>query len=361
MRTVALTPELTSAWNALALASSDAWFWQTPSWAAWSDATSAPAIVGRHSFGIVHSSGELIGVCPVNVEEREGERIFAFMGGPLPAPAFADSLAGPEREQAFEAYVRELEDLAGRERVARGSIKMPFTAALHQPGWYLNPFVRYGYFDLAYMTQVIDLRLDENHLWTAVRKGHRSDIKRAAQRATVRVWDRETITTGKIREYQALHAKDAGRVTRPQHTFDLMEGWIRDGHAILGETTMDNRAVAFAVIISYKTGAFYASGCRDPEVPDLKGSHLLQWEVMRWLKAHGCELYDIGIQFFGPQWFYVPTAKEISISTFKRGFGGETVPLVTAERFFDPECLKTTFEKRVRAYLEASAPSRAEV
>ena len=109
------------------------------------------------------------------------------------------------------------------------------------------------------------------------------------------------------------------------------------------------------MLICYKTGAFYASGCRDPERPDVPGSHLLQWEVIRWLKANGFTLYDVGLQFAGPQWFNVPSAKEESIAIFKRGFGGLTVPLVTAERFYDHATLARMFSARVRALAEAAA------
>lgn len=356
LRVAPLTPELESEWDALALASADAWFWQTTSWIKWATAIASSAFAGAHSFVLQTASGEVAGICPVNVEERSGERTFAFLGGPIPAPAFSEKLSPAERDQALELYVETIAGLARREQVMHGSVKMPFTTALKPDASPVNPWLRFGYFDLPYLTQVVDLRLSESELWSAMRKGHRSDVKRAQKAASVQVWDRSTISSAKMDEYQALHAKDAGRVTRSRTTFDLMEGWIRDGHAILAETHLDGRAVAFAVIIHYKSGAFYASGCREPELADFPGSHLLQWEAMRWLKQHGCALYDIGIQFTGPQWFYVPTPKEVSISAFKRGFGGATVPLVTAERFYEPASLQRTFDARIRAYLAATAP-----
>lgn len=353
-RVAPLTPALEAEWDALALSSADGWFWQTTAWINWATAIASSSFVSGHSFVVQGPSGRVVGICPVNIEVRGGEKVFAFLGGPIPAPAFSDKLSVAEREQALRLYVESLDALAQQEHVVHGSVKMPFTDALkpHRPA--VNPWLGHGYFDLPYLTQVIDLRLSEADLWGAMRRGHRSDVKRAQTSAAVHLWDWRTISAEKMDEYQALHARDAGRVTRSRTTFEMMEQWIRAGDAVLAEARADDRPVAFAVIIHYKTGAFYASGCREPERPDLPGSHLLQWEAMRWLKRRGCELYDIGIQFTGPQWFYVPTAKEISISSFKRGFGGATVPLVTAERFYDGDALKRTFDARVRAYLDAT-------
>lgn len=356
-----LSPESESAWDALASASDDAWFWQTTDWVKWATVVAGEAFVSGHSFVIANSAREVVGLCPVNIELRGDERKFSMLGGPIPAPAFKNGLGPVEREHALHLYVDTLAAIARRERVVYGSVKMPFTGMLRPGHSAVNPWMRFGFFDLPYQTQVVDLRLSEDALWAGVRKGHRSDIKRAAQRADVHVWDATTVTPAKCREYQALHTKDAGRVTRSQTTFDMMESWIRRGQAVLAESALDGRPIAFAVVIRYKNGAYYASGCRDPEVTHVRGSHAVQWGVMQWLKQHGCELYDVGMQFIGPQWFYLPTPKEVSIAAFKRGFGGLTIPLVTAERFYDDEALRRTFEARITAYLQATADRQGEV
>jgi hypothetical protein len=354
-----LSAEMAGVWDAFALTADEAWFWQTSIWSAWAEAIADGAFVASRSFAVM-GPRDILAVCPVHIEEREGVRVFGFLGGPLPSPAVKAGLLPAEREQILGLYVETLTAIAATDRVEYGSVKMPFTAALlpsHSP---VNPWLRFGYFDLPYLTQVIDLRPAESALWSDMRKGHRSDIRRASQRASVTIWSGAELTAAKYAEYQALHAKDAGRVTRSQKTFDLMADWIRRDHAVLAETTIDGRAAAFAIIIYYKHGAFYASACRDPDLTEVPASHLLQWEVMRWLKQHGVELYDIGMQVTGPQWFYVPDSKEVSIAAFKRGFGGKTVPLVTAERFYTGEAMARTFDARVRTYLQATAGVVAE-
>ena len=189
------------------------------------------------------------------------------------------------------------------------------------------------------------------NLWSDVRKGHKSDVKRAGEVCELKVWDRYTITALKFREYRLLHARDAGRVTRSQRTFDLMLSWVEAGHAILVEAEHGGQAISFALVIIFGTGAYYGSSCKDPDHPDIAASHLVQWGTISWLKEHGFEWYDIGLQQFHSQWYGPASTKHISISQFKRGFGGMTIPLVTAEFFYSKELLRCTYERRWREYI----------
>ena len=210
-----------------------------------------------------------------------------------------------------------------------------------------NPFIRYGYIDLPYQTQIIDLRNNLEYLWDNIRKGHKSDIKKAANIIKVNIWNSENISVGKFRQYQALHQKDARRVTRSQKTFDLMYDWCRIGEAILVEAVFNNKSVGFALVIVYKEGAYYGSACKDPEHNKLPVSHLIQWEIIKYLKNCSISFYDIGIQDYSLQWFKPSSEKDVNISIFKRGFGGTTVPLITSEYYFSKELMRDRFIERM--------------
>jgi hypothetical protein len=349
---VPLAPEREAAWDEFAERSDDAWFWQTTRWIRWARAISEDRFVATRSF-LIKAGTEVLAICPVNIELRGGQRVFSFLGGPIPAPAIRNDITGKGRSRVLSAYVSALADLACADGVVYGSVKNPFTRLLRAvPLTDINPWLRVGFSDLPVLTQVIDLRRSEERLWAEVSKGHRSDIKRAARACLVRIWDAQSITRDKFAQYKAVHAKDAGRVTRSAATFDMMEDWVRDGFAVLAEANHAGKPAAFGVIITHKNNAYYGSGCRDPDV-DLPVSHTLQWTVLQWLRRHGCQLYDIGLQHFGPQWFGVPSAKEIAIASFTRGFGGETVPLVTAEWFYSADALERFFRQRLQNYSAA--------
>ena len=348
-------------WDSFARQSDDAWFWHTTHYMDYTEEHSGEKLVDNLSFSVMENK-ETLALCPVIVESSalaEGVRQYSYSGGPIPVPAMRNGLSPDKRQRVLSIYTRTLESSAGREGVGYASVRVPAVARsyVEHAGPFANPLLRYGYTDLAYLTQVIDLRKDLGDLWSDVRKGHKSDVKRAGEACELKVWDRHTITTPKFQEYRLLHARDAGRVTRSQRTFDLMLSWVKAGHAILVEAEHGGQAISFALVIIFGAGAYYGSSCKDPDHPDIAASHLVQWGAIGWLKEHGYAWYDIGLQQFHPQWHDAASPKDISISEFKRGFGGMTIPLVTAEFFYSKELMKCTYERRCREYVASPGPA----
>jgi hypothetical protein len=336
-------------WNSFARESNDAWFWHTTQWLAFAAEVGAAHHLQDLSFGIVQDNA-VVAICPLMLEDRDGYRRFTYLGESVPFPAFHNGVSAPARSQLSAFYVEELDRLAAEHHVAYTRIAVPALAPLRyepvEPS--INPLVRFGFFDLPWMTQVIDLALPEGRLWQGLRKGHRCDVKRAAKEVTVSFWDEATVLPTKFQQYQELHAKDAGRVTRSQRSFDMMRSWIDCGHAVLVEAALNGQPVAFALILLFREGAYYGSGCKDPDHAALPASHLIQWESLLWLKRHGYRRYDIGVQHFTAQWHYVPSEKALGIAAFKRGFGGRTVPVLTAERFYAASVFEAESLRRIR-------------
>ena len=349
MRIVPLTAETTAVWNAIAASSAESWFWHTPAWLAFVKAIGASSFVDDLS-SLIYVDREPVAICPVILEERGGYRRFSYLGEFLPCPAFVPGAGDATRAKAIERYAAWLEETAAERSVAYARVFAPILADAPAMPW--NPLLRHGYMEISTATQIVPLDATIDALWHGLRKGHRSDVKRAAARCRCTAWDAETITDAKFDEYRELHAVDAGRVTRTRDTFDMMLGWIRGGNGVLVEAALDGRAAAFVVIILFRSGAYYASSCKDPDV-DLPVVHLIQWETIQWLKARGYRRYDLGRQYFGPGWDYVPSPKDISIAAFKRGFGGVTRRVDVAERFYSPSVLAQVGTQRLQALIAA--------
>jgi len=345
-------------WSKVVHESADAWFWHTRTWLEFVAEVGREYFVDDLSFMIARDNS-IVAVCPLILEARGGYRRFSYLGEYIPFPAFVDDLPDTERSALIEFYVAEIERLAAEREVGYTRIAVPvLTRRRLAPAVpTLNPLVRFGFAELTWMTQVIDLTCAEHHLWHGLRKGHRSDVKRARQDLEVIFWDRECLTPEKFAEYEALHAKDAGRVTRSKRSFDMMQDWVREGHAVLVEASRAGRPVAFALLLLFGAGAYYGSSCKDPECASLAASHVIQWESMRWLKARGYCAYDIGVQHFGSQIHHIATEKDLGIASFKRGFGGRTVPVPTVERFFSNRLFEEQARRRLASYLAAIGSS----
>jgi hypothetical protein len=48
------------------------------------------------------------------------------------------------------------------------------------------------------------------------------------------------------------------------------------------------------------------------------------WSAMLYAKEHGCNLFETGILSYPNQDGTLPIQKDMDISTFKHGFGGQT-------------------------------------
>ena len=358
------------AWDNFALQSDDGWFWHTTQYMAYAEQCSSDKFVANPSFTVMDGR-EVLAICPVMIHlspRADGVRQFSFGGTaalptPIPFPAMRNGFSEDSRQRVLASYLQNLETIAAEYDVGYVSVRIPCVArSFLEPGIpSANPLVRHGFMDLGYVSLVIDLRRDLKALWADIRKGHKADVKRAQQSCEIAVWDQSNLTTEKLRQYQLLHARDRGGETRDETSFDLMSDWIRQGQAILVEAVYQDRAIGFSLVILFGGGAYYASTCKDPDYSDIAASHLIQWNTICWLKGHGISWYDLGPHRFHPQWFEPPDARALSVSRFKRGFGGMVVPLLTAEYFYSKALLKQTFEKRLQDYLAALSPAQVGV
>jgi hypothetical protein len=347
-----LSDERTPEWDAFVERSPDAWFWQHSDYLAFAEELGESRNVENHSFFIVENE-EILAVCPLLIEVVADSKQYSYLGEFLPIAALAPDLTASKSSKVMKHYVDSLADLADDHDVDYARVMTPALAParVHMTMPSVDPLLRFGYLDVSTATQLIDLALTEEDLWGGVRSGHRQDIKKAAALCEVHVWDSATVTDEKCSEYQELHQKDAGRVTRSQRSFDLMFDWIRSDRAVLVEASLEGTAVAFSLFMVFGTGAYYGSSCKDPDHSRVPASHLIQWRTMLWLKERGYRHYDLGYQHLGASLVHVPSAKEIGISSFKRGFGGSTVRVPYSEFFYSTALLEGRLEERRRDYL----------
>jgi len=350
-------------WDDFCAASDEAWFWHTSDWHNYTlqyRPESEPLLL---SF-VCMAQGKPVAICPL-IREKFDDAAgvgaqFSFGGDAVPAPALVNGLGEKRRSQALRFVFQQVDRLAAEHHVQRVSFRTspPASAFWNSQSPPLSPFLRYGYHDVSLPTQVLDLTADEPTLLRAMRKGHRADITRAEKLLSAQVFDQSNITEDRFDAYRLLHQKAAGRVTRPLATFRMMYEWIQRGLAVLSCAALEDNNVGFALISIYKNGAYYSSGCEDPEFNHLPIGHLLQWKAIQWLKRSSIRRYEIGLQYFAPQPHAPVSDKEIKISFFKRGFGGVTVPSFRGEKFYDAAYAQLVLEERARQFSPTVLPPR---
>jgi len=309
----------------------------------------------RRSFMVMEGS-KVQAICPLNLETQniDGKdvKVLAFDTVPGPAPALRNGLPTDSRRRLQATVLGQVDAIA----VATGAVRVGFrgsplaSAYVKNSELGHNDFIRGGYLDVGLSTQILEVTSPEPELLSGMRKGHRSDIKRASKLLDTEVFDRFTLTRETFNEYCALHAKAAGRITRPPATFDLMYEWVKSGLAILAGAKLAGRWVGFIHTNVYKGAAYYGSSANDPEFRELPISHAIQWAVIQWLAGNGVKKYELGIQQYGPQLHDTPSDKDLAISLFKRGFGGESVLWYRGEKYYSTEFYRSVWIERVERY-----------
>ena len=96
---------------------------------------------------------------------------------------------------------------------------------------------------------------------------------------------------------------------------------------------VDQKPVAGLFIFRFGTQAYYLYGMSSTEHRKMMPNHLLQWEAIRWAKAHGCRTYDL---WGAPDNFHEKDPLW-GVYRFKRGFSGVVVQHIGAwDRPFQP-------------------------
>jgi hypothetical protein len=352
---IPLTPDRYAEWDQFCLGSPDAWFWHTSQWLEYTLHYRPELQPSSHSFFLIQD-GSVAAICPLLIETYNREegtvREFSYGADAGPAPVLADGLSEKTKRDVPKRAFAYIDELADRLKIVRASFRMsPLASSFwNATSTRINPLLKSGFSDISLATQVIDLSQDEKGLLREMRKGHRADITRAERILQATVLDTDTITQEAFERYRLLHRKAAGRVTRPLATFQMMYDWIRNGLAILSVATLNGVDVGFALISVYKDAAYYSSSCEDPEHNNLPIGHILQWRAIQWLKRHSVRKYEIGLQLYGSQPHAIVSEKESNISFFKRGFGGDAVPLWRGEKFYDKQYCATILRERAEKY-----------
>jgi hypothetical protein len=177
-----------------------------------------------------------------------------------------------------------------------------------------NGKLRTGWTAQVHHSRVVDLDVEKDLRWRAVRKSYRPLVHGALNRY-------EIGTHSCITPYMGLHRAQFGLV-RNDATFAVQQQMLQLGLAVLVVAVKESAAVGAAYWYVLKDAAYYGSACR---VVDDVG-HALVWESMAILKARGIRWVELG-QVTGHN-----SPKELNVQFFKRGWGGVDKPFTVVRR-----------------------------
>lgn len=325
-----------------------------------------PDIKGHLSFVLLDSEGQVLALCPLAVSFLENEKLttLSFGYSPCGAPVIAD-LVRRDRKKVQDAVMRQVSVAAVANKAQRVSfvwhpVNTFFMSSpvqrLQTPAFDL---MRYRMLYEVENSVVIDLSKPEEDLAEDISKYHYRHIKRGVKKGlSVKVFNREheLEKVDKVFElFEQAHIASAGRMTRPQATWDSMLQILQQGNASLFVAYFEGTPVSFLFCGEFSGMAFGWSQVNlDEYEKTLSPRHLLEWEAIMHYKKNNFKFYEVGERYFGPQTYHVPTAKELSISIFKERYGGILLPKIKWIGYFDQDLLRSELGQKSGQFVESA-------
>lgn len=318
-----------------------------PKWIEYEKSYAASCIVKDLSFILVDHNLP-VSICPLFLEEHDGFNCFSYAGSYQAAPLVKFGLPLKHGKRIERACFEKIDKLAVEHDVKRTMFILDSLTGIYD----YNLLTEYGYIDSSINTSMIGLSSDIKSLWSNLRKSYKSLINNGRDKFSISIIDHNNPDFEVHEAYRKLHHKTAGRVTRPKETFDIQFEMLKDDNAILVGLQEDKRHIGFSYFLHNNKGAYYASASDDPEYDsDVPLEHSIIWAAIDYYVKRNFEFLEMGSQQFGSQLFDHPGEKDISISFFKRGFGGRTVALYRGMKYYDMDVFRRDLEINVNKLL----------
>jgi hypothetical protein len=235
-----------------------------------------------------------------------------FYGMPL-RPVFRPKLSDQQRRDALDAMVSHLDSLAGAESLGEVLV---VDVPSDNSSIMADKFRAHGAAMTEQQISYVDLAAGPETWRKTLRKSSRSLINWGRRNLHIAYVNAATPDRTEFDRYQAFHAAVAGRVTRPQASWDVMYDRIVRGGGELIMAYFEGRLVAGSMFIDGTATSIYASGVYDRERFNKPLAHYPVWLGMERTQGRRLRTLELGAVYERG----AVSEKEYQIGYFKRGF-----------------------------------------
>jgi len=294
-----------------------------PKWQEFLLINSEKTITKNLSFVIMRENKPLA-LCLLLLETYLSKTQFSVKNSYLSSPIFADNLQSKEKKEVEKICFSKINELAAIHKVGKIMFEIDFFPKKDT----FNYLVKYDYIDSSINTNIVNLNTKIEELWRKLRKSYRSIIKSNQKKYKIFIMNSQNADKRIHEIYRELHHKAAGRRTRNQTTFDIEYQMLQNNNASLICLMKDDVYITMSYFYHNGKSVYYGSSADDPLLTNnISYEHSIIWAAIEYFKREGFQWFELGWQHFSWQLFDHPSKKEIDISFFKRGFGGDTFPL----------------------------------
>lgn len=246
----------------------------------------------------------------------------------LPAPRYVGGGNIRSKRRLIEAYLGHLQSIAK-------NIGIRLDPLLGQDTVDLRPWFKQNFsVDLSYTT-LVDLRIDDASLLKGMRGSYPGCIREVQKTNPIKCYS--ALTAGgpdAFERWLALYRIVTGRAnaTPTQAAEDAWRAMFKAGKLDLIVIEQETAIVSGVLVCVIGAHAYYGQSATHPtHEKTAPFSHALIWTGMQRARDRGARMFEMGPVHFGSDTLN-RSEKEMSISFFKMGFGGQVVPWLTLSK-----------------------------
>ena len=176
-----------------------------------------------------------------------------------------------------------------------------------------------------HFSQIIDLSQSEPELKRDIRKSYGSLINWGLRTLQPRAYGPEKSNLNHMEDFRQLHKSEAGKETRSKESWEKQFEMVHAGEAFLILAHFEEELISAGLFIHSKMNCYYGVSVSKREMFQNPMFHSIMWTAILHAKKLGCRWFELGDQVFqNHPMSNPPSKKEMGISMFKGGFGGQT-------------------------------------
>ncbi|HCU06998.1 MAG TPA: GNAT family N-acetyltransferase [Holosporales bacterium] len=267
----------------------------------------------NESFAVLDKEDKIVGIFPLCKIEFKQYRFFQR--------SYLDNIGGWLCKEDASVYtsilLEEYRRRLNSEKQKFANINFATASIFYKE----DPFFSQGLPSHTARISVLDLSLGMDVIWSNIRKGHKSDIRKA-QRSGITF---KKASSEDLDIYYTMHqyiCKKSSIVPHNKEYFEyIFNVAIPNNQAFIGIAYHEGRPIAAVNYGIYKDKAVYWTAASDEAAYKLGANHFLHWQMIQDLYSRGITCLDMGEVFFNHS-----SSKIQGIVNFKKGFGGNLFP-----------------------------------
>ncbi len=307
--------------------------------------------VNNESF-LVLDNNHPVAICPIIIENGDFGKQISAKNGFIPYHLIAHDLTQKSRKKVLQVINDRLADLTKQfDLSVLKSFIDPLSYIDHHK-IYHNQLLKEKYLDMTSLTQILDLTIGIDKIWSGVRKSYRSLINNAKRTHTIEIFDAVNKDREQFFRFGELYHRAADQKVYSQQSWDSLFRMLENELAFLVVIRDNVKLLGASFYIVQNSRVYYALGCNAPEInPKLSIGHISLWSAIDYCCQKYYSYFELGWQDISTQLLYQPTLKEKHIAKFKHGFGGNNVPLYRGMKFLKSDDCKTFVNHNVHKFL----------